>query len=33
VVITNDGTIAELRGKVDDLWARLQSSAGTGANR
>jgi dephospho-CoA kinase len=27
VVISNDGSMEELRGKVDDLWARLRSTA------
>jgi dephospho-CoA kinase len=33
VVIPNDGSVEELQGKVDDLWARLQSSTQEGAGR
>jgi dephospho-CoA kinase len=33
VVIRNDGSIQELQGQVDDLWARLQSSAQEAAGR
>jgi dephospho-CoA kinase len=33
VVIRNDGSIEKLQGKVDDLWARLQSSAQEAAGR